>query len=208
VIGDAQDGGRELLDDEHGYALPGDLGHLLVEPPDDQRGQAHGQLVEQQHGRVGGQAPGQGEHLLLAAGQGARRPGGAPGQDREAAERQLLHLLPRASGERHHLEVVADRQVGEDPAALGDQADPGAGQVPGIGTGQVAAAEQQPTRFHRVDSGGDPQRGRLARAVGAEQRHHLARGHGQVHSVQRGDAVVARAHVPQLKQRRGHTSPR
>jgi hypothetical protein len=141
VIGDAEDGGRELLDDQHGHALPGDLGHLLVEPGDDQRGQAHGQLVQQQHSGVRGQAPGQGEHLLLAAGQGSGRPGGIPGEDGEPAERELLDLLAAVAGERHHQEVVADRQVGEHAASFGDQADPRAGQVARGDPGHVPAAE-------------------------------------------------------------------
>jgi hypothetical protein len=115
---------------------------------------------------------------------------------------------PGTPGERHHQEVVADRQVGEYPAPLGDQADPSAGQVPGGGPGQVAAAEQQPAGLHRVNPRGDPQRGCLARAVRAEQRYHLAGGDGQVHPVQDGDPVVARADAAQFQKRRGHRSPR
>ena len=43
----------------------------LVELVDDQRRQAHRQLVDEQHARVGAEAAGQGEHLLLAARQRA-----------------------------------------------------------------------------------------------------------------------------------------
>ena len=77
VVGHAEHGAGELLDHEDRHALLGDLRHDLVELLDDDRRQSHRQLVEDQQRRIGGQATGHGEHLLLAAGQ---RPGdlGAP----------------------------------------------------------------------------------------------------------------------------------
>ena len=44
-----------------------DLGDDAVQLLDDERRQAHRQLVEQQHGRIGREATGHREHLLLAA---------------------------------------------------------------------------------------------------------------------------------------------
>jgi ABC-type Fe3+/spermidine/putrescine transport system ATPase subunit len=73
VVGHAEDGAGELLDDEDRHALLGDLGDDLVELLDDDRRQPHRQLVEQQQGRVDGQASRKRQHLLLAARQGPRQ---------------------------------------------------------------------------------------------------------------------------------------
>ena len=69
-VGDAEHGTGELLDDQDRHARSSDLGDDAVELLDHQRREAHRQLVEQQHGRVDGQAAGHGQHLLLAARQG------------------------------------------------------------------------------------------------------------------------------------------
>jgi hypothetical protein len=55
--------------------------------------------------------------------------------------------------------------------------------------------------------GRDSQGGGLARAVRAEQGHHLARGDAQVHAVQYGDPVVGGAHLTQLQQDIHSASP-
>src|SRR5713101_1631453 len=57
----------ELLDDENGQPLTGEVGNPFVELLDDERRQAHRQLVEQQQRRARCQRPRDGEHLLLTA---------------------------------------------------------------------------------------------------------------------------------------------
>ena len=47
----------ELLDDEDGHSLGGDLGYPGVELLDDQRGQADGELVEDEQRRIGQARP-------------------------------------------------------------------------------------------------------------------------------------------------------
>ena len=49
----------------------GHVGDRLVELADDQRGQAHRQLVDEEDRRVGAEPAGEGQHLLLAARQRA-----------------------------------------------------------------------------------------------------------------------------------------
>ena len=56
----------ELLDDDDGHAAGGDRRHQLVEVGHDDGGQAHGDLVEQQHLGLPGQRARDGQHLLLA----------------------------------------------------------------------------------------------------------------------------------------------
>ena len=55
-VGDAEDGLRELLDDEDRHALAGDVRDDLVQLLDDDRRETHRQLVEEQERRVGGKA--------------------------------------------------------------------------------------------------------------------------------------------------------
>ena len=72
--------------------LCGDLGDDLVELLDDQRGQAHRQLVEEQQRRVDGEAAGHRQHLLLAAGHRAGQLVAALPEAGEAGEGLLLDL--------------------------------------------------------------------------------------------------------------------
>ena len=97
AVGDAEDDAGELLDHQHRDAGAGQIAHLLVQLLDDQRRQAHRQLVEQQHRRVGRQAPGQGEHLLLAARQRARPPGRAARRGGGSARRRRPRCRRRAA---------------------------------------------------------------------------------------------------------------
>ena len=70
-VGDAEHGAGELLHDDDGHAGGGDGGDLRVELLDDERRQPHRELVEHEQRRLGGQTTGEGEHLLLTAGQRA-----------------------------------------------------------------------------------------------------------------------------------------
>ena len=67
-------------------------------------------------------------------------------QDRESRERDLLDLLTRATGEGHHQKVLADREIGEYAASLGNQADPGSCHIAEGHPGGVA-----PPRNSRPD---------------------------------------------------------
>ncbi len=92
----------ELLHHDDGQPLRRDqLADDLVELVDDDRGQAHGELVEQQDLRVGRQRPGHGEHPLLAARQRARQLLAPVGQRGEALEGLLLHLRALEPGRRN-----------------------------------------------------------------------------------------------------------
>ena len=76
------------------------VAHLGQDRVDDRRGQAHRRLVEQHDPRLGHQGPAEGQHLLLAAAEQARRPRGAVGEDRE-------HLVDLARGSRAKLDFGA-----------------------------------------------------------------------------------------------------
>ena len=59
---------------------------------------------------------------------------------------------------------------------LGQVAEPAAERQPLVGPGRVAAEQPQPARVGAEDGGGDPQEGRLAGAVRAEQAGHAGAG--------------------------------
>ena len=118
-------GGRTARRPAPTYAAPGYAGHLAVEPLDRQRGQAHRQLVEHQHRRVGGQAAGQRQHLLLAARQRAGQLAAPVAELGESGRRRPPRPQPTAGGDPgRHAQVLAHGQVGEHAPALGDEAQP------------------------------------------------------------------------------------
>src|SRR5262249_15653822 len=59
-VRDLEDLVRELLDDDRRDTAPSDVGHDLVELLDDNWCQAHRELVERQHPRLGGGGAGRG----------------------------------------------------------------------------------------------------------------------------------------------------
>ena len=67
AVSGGQRGAGELFDDDNGDAARGQLRDDFVQAGDDERGQAHRDLVEQQDLGVGDQRAREGQHLLLAA---------------------------------------------------------------------------------------------------------------------------------------------
>ena len=139
------------------------------------------------------------------------------GQKR-AREKHALELAARELGDLAFLEprrphaaqrtdlVVARALVGQgeesfdrdrhrpvDGELLRHVTDPEAGLAP----------HRSGRRFECADQ--DPDQRRLARAVGTDDRDDLARLDGEIHVAERGEARVARRHVPRLDQR-GHAA--
>ena len=75
TVGDLQGHFGVLLHQQHGHAVAVDLADDLEDLLDQQRRQAHGRLVQQQHLGLAHQGTAHGQHLLLAAGQ-VYRPAG------------------------------------------------------------------------------------------------------------------------------------
>ena len=148
-----------------------------------------------------------GQHLLLAAGQGAGGLRQALTQRREA-DADLLQPRPPGPGLLGGRAAMGDAQVvlhgerREDAPALGDEHEAARGDR--VGTATVDAATGQPDRpTGDVDGAGDgPQGRRLAHAVGSEQGDDGPLGHLEVHAVQHLDASVPGAHTGQLQRQR------
>ena len=96
--------------------------------------------------RVGGEAAGHGEHLLLAARQGAGHLADALAEAGEAGDGRLDDLARRHAAVGGHAQVLADGEVAEHAAALGDGAQPEPGERVGRGAVDVAAGDVDAAR--------------------------------------------------------------
>ena len=185
-----------------------DAGHmdLVVKPsqPAAQFGphlgvQGAERLIEEEHLRLHGQGPGQGDPLPLAAGELGRV---AVRQSFELHQlEQVLDLFPDilfggAYGTRLHVQaeghIVGHGQVPEERIVLEDEADLAFPDGP---AGGVLAVEDDPPRICGLQPGDDPEQGRLARPGGAQERHQLPAGDGQAHVVQGGKAAELFMHM-------------
>jgi 3-oxoacyl-[acyl-carrier protein] reductase len=189
AVGDLERQLDVLLDQQHRAAA------LLRVAPDDRQQaldddgrEPEAELVQQQQARAAGERAGDGQHLLLAAGQQPDRPRLQRLQGREVLER--LRRVERLAAVAQP-EVLGDGQAEEQTAALGDVRDPAPRAALGRHPRRVLAVEQDPALERVHEPGHGPQRGRLARPVGAEQRDDLARGDLQLHLPDHGRAVVA-----------------
>ena len=169
-------------DHHHGHALAGEIHHDVEHLGDHFRIERGGRLVEQHRNRVHRQRPGNGDALLLAAGQFGRVFLGVLLQA-DAVEQLfgLCHRLLMRPAEHLFLcetQVLDDPQMRKQFKMLKHHADAGA-QLRQIGLGVVdldtveddfAALE----RLQRIDA--FDQR-RFSRPRGTAHHHHLALGH-------------------------------
>src|SRR6266566_5302038 len=159
-------------------------------------------LVEQQHPRVGDQRPADGDRLLLAAGQLGRALGPALPHPAE----QLVDVLdrprplPRVRGADQ--QVLLHRERAEEPPPLRHHADPAGGAAFRPDLGHVLAVVQDRAFGRLVQACDRAQQRRLARAVRADDRVHLAGEHPQRYAVQRPQLPVVHGQVHDLQEGR------
>jgi hypothetical protein len=138
-----------------------------------------GRLVEQQHGRLGEQADRDVDALAIAAGERPELVVRALGEPdlRQHARDGGVHVGDLLqSGEQ--AQVLRDRQLRVDGGLLRDPAD-------------LARRARHRAGVRALDAGEDRQQRRLAGAVGADDRHQLARHGGEAHLAQRDPLAVA-----------------
>jgi hypothetical protein len=182
VVGHVHEGDPDRLLERLQLDLEG-LAQLGVQRPQ--------RLVQQQHRGVEDQRPGQGDPLLLAAGQLGRA---APLQPLELDQGQRLADPAPGLGPGHVLEaepegdVVVDAQEREQGVALEHGVDLA---LVRRGPGHVDPVEQDAAVGGLLEPGDQPQGGRLAAARGAEQGEELPAGHLQVDAVHGGDVLEA-----------------
>src|SRR5260370_24374885 len=197
-------GGREpeiLLDEEDREPLrlqaPDGGADLL----DDHRGQALRRLVQQQQARARAENARDGQHLLLAARElGALA---APALA-EVGEQRVDGLDGQATrpyvGGQH--EIFLDVEAGEDAALFRAEVDAEPGDVIGGPRGQLVALGAHRATAPADDAHDRLQGRRLAGAVAAEQRYHLARAHVEGDAVQDVRLAIPRVQIAHGQERR------
>ena len=144
--------------------------------------EAGGGLVEDEDRGLDDEGAGDGEHLPLAAGQRAGATGGAGGEvGEDGVERGdalgAAGLRQDGGGE---LEVLVDREGGEDVLGLRDEGEAVADLLVGGGLGDVGAGEVDAAGMDRDEAGDGLDEGRLAGAVRADEDEELAGRDGEV----------------------------
>ena len=164
-------------------------------------------LVHQQHGRIGGQGPGDAHALLLTTGQGGRVAAehGRVEADEftELVDPRSRALLVPPEELRDGGDVVADRAVGEQPDLLDDVADASTQLVVRQGGG-VDAVDEDAAFRGRDEPVDHLQDGRLAAARRADHGHELPRGDVEIEGVDRGGLRTGIALGDVLQPYRGH----
>ena len=154
--------------------MPGLAGLLeaLEDRFGDERCQAERHLVGDDQLGGDGERPGQGQHLLLAAREAARRAGCGAAEDGEAVDRPVdgRRPVPATLLGHGHAQVVDDREAGEDAAPLGDVrqpelADPVRGQPGDVTTVEADTTGDRPheSRYRARPACSCPRRSRRGR---------------------------------------------
>ena len=206
AVGEGDRVERALLDEQDRDAALADPAQRLEDAVDGERRQAERRLVEEQHVRLGHQRAADRELLLLAAREVARVAAAELLQDREEVVGDLERVAAAvpAPGREPEAEVLLDREPGEDPPALRHERHAGVRDRLGALPPQRAAAQPDLAGRRRHDAHDRVQRGRLARAVRADQADDLALVDAQPHVAHGGDAAVAHLDAVELEDRLRH----
>jgi len=203
-----------LLDDQHGEAvLAIECADGVKDLPCDERREAERGLVQHQETGAAHQRAADGQHLLLAAGQRAaalRDTFLEAGKQREDTFETGIALGVGAlgGGVRAHAQVFSHGHARENAPSFGRLRDTQPGDVMGRLKGDVAAVERDgsgaragPAEHRHHECG-------LARAVGSDQRHDLARVDIEIDALERFDIAIGRDEATDGKEGcRAHVPP-
>ena len=209
AVGDLEHLVQAVADEQDRHAARRELPHLLEELCDLVRGERRRGLVHDQHAHVERDGLGDLDGLLRGHRQRAR---GLPHVHAhvEAGEdglRVAVHPAPAHEGAAVLVadeDVLRDVEVGEDRRLLVDRRDPVALRVGRALERHLLAVAADRPGVRRVDAGHDLDQRRLAGAVLAQQRVHLARVERQRHVGERLGGVEALGDALELEDRRGH----
>jgi len=175
----------------------------------DQRGQAFGWFVQQEHARIAHQCPTNRQHLLLTSGKRSRELRVAFLQPRkkvvEAIHGPWCHT-GLASLCRHN-EILAYRKRGEDTASLRDKSDPEARDAFGAQTDNLLPMQPDFTfaRLQQADDAGNA--GGLTRAISAEQSENGTRSKRKAYIMQDMTVAIECVNVGQAESVRCQDTP-
>ncbi len=196
-VGDRQDGPGALLDDQHRGAALGEAADVVFEQrAGDGGGEVRGRLVQQEHRRLQHQHAAHGQHLPLTAAELARGPAQHRAEPREDGDHLVdpgPHLL-RPQQVAAHLQVLPDGQRREHVIHLRHVADSGPGDILGRPVGDVQFPDDDRARADAHHPDQALEQGALPRAVGTDQRDHLAGLDVHRHAADHRVAAIARGH--------------
>ena len=186
-----------LLDEEDSHSLLAQLFDGIEDLLNDNRRQAERRLIQQQQARLAHQRAPDSQHLLLAAGHGARPLNPALMQ----ARKQLIHPfdagleLVAVGKKTAHRQVLFHRHPRENAAPFRHNRHRFAHDFRRLPVGNIFTVENHaPAGGARVAAQGT-QQSRFSRAVGANQGDNLSLIDMQTDVVQRLDFAVMRADV-------------
>ena len=192
----------ELFDDDDRHARTGDSRHIGVQLVDDDRCEAHRDLIEDQNRRVRHQPSGERQHLLLAARHRASRLIASFCKAREQLERLIFDAGRRGPAVARHQQILGHRQVGKDAAPFRDGAHTNPSQRVGgcavdAPTGQQIVTRRRGhlTRHHRNGRG-------LTRPVRAQQHNRFAAEHLERNSMQNLNLSIGGPYGGEFQDRR------
>ena len=204
AVGQLERGAGVLLHQQDGHAgRLVDLADGLEDGAHQQRRQPQRGLVEQEQARPGHEGPADGQHLLLAAGEGAGQLLAALVQDREEPRDEPAGLLQPARvapREGAQVEVLPHRQGAEDAPPLGHLGDAEPHQLV-----RLDGVDRLPLEVDLAAAGAQQaadglEGGRLAGAVGAQDGDDLALADLEVDAVQRLHVAVGDAQALDLEE--------
>lgn len=188
-------------DGEHGGAQPGEEFAEFDDEAFAQRAvELSERFVEHEQPGAGGQGAGEGDALLLAAGQGGHRPPFGAGQSDQVEQFRDAggpFMLRHAVHARAEGDVAADVVLREELVVLEHEAD--LAPVRGHG-GLVTSVEEHAAAVQRLESGDGAQQGGLAAAAGAQDAHGLVFGDVQVDGVEGGPSAEADVRAGEAEQ--------
>src|SRR5437588_4519336 len=203
AVGDRLREAEILLDQQDGEALALQASDGAADLLHDHRREALGRLVEQQHARPGAQDAPDGEHLLLAP----RELGALAAQALPEIGKQLVDLRERHAAVadlRRQQQVFLDVEAGEYASLLRADGDAQARHLVGSKNDRLDVAEPDRAQATRHDPHDRLERRRLAGAVAAEKRDHLALRHLKLHAVQDVRFAVPGVEAAHLQERFSH----
>ena len=166
----------------------------------DNRGKAHRGLIQHHELGVGHQGPGHGQHLLLAAGQGACHLLTPLLQAGEIVEDHFQILLRNGLVDVcTHLQIFLNGHLQKDAASLRHMGQARTQQLIGLRVGDVLAAEGNGSRPGVHQAGDSLQDGALARAVGADQGHDFPVANLERHVFHRVNGAVVYVNILNLQ---------
>src|SRR5919198_3450795 len=194
-----------LLDEQDGDALLAPEAHDQVKDEPDELGrEAERGLVEEQEPRPRHESPCDRELLLLPARERGRRQPQPLAERREELEQPFPPgVVARPARGGAEAQVLRHRQAREDPPALGREADAAADHALRRQVADLAPVELDRPGARPVQADDRHERGRLAGAVRAQERHDLALADAQVYVPHGHDRPVARGEPAHLQEPSG-----